>query len=315
MSFDLWRGGALKLGSSTFIGLKSQRVALNNSVGSQAQSGEIHRGSVFLRRQKPNLDLVTLDVEAMFDALTALGPSGAENLGLNFGSANALLYRAKDDGVSRASGSVHTTLGIVDGILVPMSLECETDSDFELSLQGQIVHDGTDNDSIIVTPSVALPTFPNDDIRFGMGPITIESILLEGVRRVSLQFNSTLQGEAGDGTIWDTVACLRSQEPVLMIEGMNPDWFQDAVIPQLGRAATHANSEFYCRKRIAGGDGYVADGTAEHIKVQVAGIAVIDDGFNFDGTDKAGASIAVHLRRDGATAALPLIVTTSSAIT
>ena len=165
----------------------------------------------------------------------------------------------------------------------------------------------------MLTESQALPAGLTDAERFTLGPVTIESILLAQVRRFELDFGIEVKTEGSDSDIWDTYCSIESIQPTLTLRGIDLNWWKDSGgVPLTGKAATHANTKIYLRKRAAGAT-FVADETAQHIKFTADGLAHIDDGFSADANNKAEASLVLPMRYDGTNN--PLVVNTASAIT
>jgi hypothetical protein len=138
-------------------------------------------------------------------------------------------------------------------------------------------------------------------------------VSVSGKQRFSIDFGVDAVGKSADSDIWDTFCSIRTVQSQITFESVDTELFSDSNIPLTGKAATHANSTIYLRKRTLGGDGFVPDGTAEHIALTADGLIVPDDAFSSDGQSDGKVSFTLPLRYDGTN--VPLTVDTASAIT
>jgi hypothetical protein len=181
----------------------------------------------------------------------------------------------------------------------------------DATLEAAVVtaYDGV-NDPIVVTDGVTLPNVTLDLARFTLGPVTVGGISLSGIRSLTLDFGLRVQSEGADSEIWDTHVSVVSVEPELTLNGITPEWLKSTNIPLGGKAATHANTTIYLRKRLSGGS-FVPNGTAQHIALTMAGLAWIET--PLDVGDAPGEStLRLKAYHDGTNA--PIIVNTAAAI-
>ncbi len=142
--------------------------------------------------------------------------------------------------------------------------------------------------------------------------MTLGSKTIESVRSISIDFGLQAVGEAADGDIWDTFHSVVSAQPLITLRGVDVEWLKAANIPLVGLAATIANTDIYFRKRLTGGQ-YTPDVTAEHIKINVAGVIHIDDAF--DGSVGGPAECSLTLRPYDDETNDTIKIATASAIT
>lgn len=297
---------AVSIDSTVLGGITAQNLVTGSDVRSEQSSGEIYARIQALYAQKVAAGFST---RAIASALDACGYTGES---IDDMTAGLSLYAQKHEhGASRAAGANHRKFTFNAGILVPRNLSVNHQGDAVLSYDAVITYDGS-NDPVVITDSVSLPAGVTDAERFTMGKTTIESIEIAGKRSFSIDFGLDVVGEGADSDIWDTIASIRAVNTVLTLRTWHVDAFGAAGIPLAGKSATHANTTLYLRKRAAG-DSFVADATAEHIKITAAGLCHVDTGFDADGNDPTEVTLTMPLLFDGTNA--PLIVDTASAIT
>ena len=85
-------------------------------------------------------------------------------------------------------------------------------------------------------------------------------------------------------------------------------------MPIASLACTHANTIIYLRKRSTDGTSFVADGTAEHIKITAHGVAAMTQVVSGDAQRFTEHALQISAFEDGS-ANNPIIITTASAIT
>ena len=132
--------------------------------------------------------------------------------------------------------------------------------------------------AVMIEEDVSLPAIADSLKRFGMGPVTIESVVQEGKQSVDINFGVSIVKEATDGSVFPEWVAIDKVLAEITIRGINPKWALAAGIPRGGKAFTHANTTIYARKKDPSAlSGYVADGVAEHIKFTAHGKAYITD--------------------------------------
>ena len=293
--------------STVIGGIGRLFINTGTEVRGEPSSGEVWARFQSLVAQKPRAQFNTMALAA---ALAKSALTGASIAGMTAGL--NLYAQQHAAGGTRTSGSAHRKHTIKHGLLVPRRLTCEHQGDAVLEYEAIITYDGS-NQPVVLTESQALPAGLTDAERFTLGPVTIESILLAQVRRFELDFGIEVKTEGSDSDIWDTYCSIESIQPTLTLRGIDLNWWKDSGgVPLTGKAATHANTKIYLRKRAAGAT-FVADETAQHIKFTADGLAHIADGFSADANNKAEVSLVLPMYYDGTNN--PLVVNTASAIT
>ena len=297
---------AVELADTTPVmlgGIETVNITTETEIRSDPTSGDVYARHVAIPAQKPAADFTSF---ALQDCLDQIGIAGLNIAGIANG-VNFYGYK-REDGGSRATGSSHRKYNIKKGLIVPNRITCDHQGDARIMYNVHMTWDGT-NDPFVVTDSVAVPTAGNDNERFTIGKIVIGSVTIEAVTSFELAFGMDVLVEGGDSDIYDTHASITSVKPVLTLNGVDIEWLKSSNIPLAGKAATHANTTVYLRKRLQTSAGYVADATAEHIKMTIAGLSAVDQVFNANGE----ASLKLAAAYDGTN--VPVVITTASAIT
>lgn len=287
-------------------GINAYDLGTGTQLASEISAGNVYPEYPHLMGQQMVGTFSTIQIARALDNCGLTGTSIADlTTGLKY------YLRKHADGSTRASGGSHNKYTIKKGIIVPTSLTCEHQGTATITFDVVITYDGS-NVPIILAASQSLPAAQSDDQEFTLGPLTLESVLLDHVQQFTITFGLTPSSEGADSDIWDKYASIRTIKPSLSLTGSNPNWLADASIPLTGLRVTHANTAFYLRK-YAIGSTFVADGSAQHIKFTAAGLAVIDDVLQVSGEEPSGTTLTMPLHYDGTNA--PLTINTASAIT
>lgn len=270
-------------------------------------SGAIYPTHVAIVSQNPTADFASYAIQNCLDQIGIGGLSIAS-------LANGLdLYAYKHaDGGGRMTGGNHRKYTIEKGLIVPTRITCEHRGDATIAYNVLPTWDGA-NDPLVESDSVSVPAAPTDDERFTIGPVTIGGVTIDEIRSFELDFGMNAKTEGTDSDLHDTHSSIVDVMAVLTLRGINLEWLKSTNIPRAGKAATHANSSFYLRKRSQSAAGFLSDATAEHIKGTMAGLCYIEDTFTGGRDNPAEASLKLVAKFDGTNA--PVVFTTASAIT
>lgn len=291
----------------TLGGIESINVKTETEYRAEATSGAVYPQHMAIVGQKPMADFSSYCLSQCLDAIALTGKSiSAMATGLD-------LYAYKHThGGGRDTGATHRKYTIADGLIVPNRISCDHRGDALISYNVLSTWDGT-NAPIIEADTVSVPTAESDDERFTIGKCTIGGVLIPDIRSWELDFGITAQTDGADSDIYDTHASIVECKPVLTLRGIDVEWLKAANIPLVGKAATHANTTIYLRKRLQTAAGYVADGTSEHISMTMAGLAWIDDVYTARNGSPAECSLRLAAKFDGTNA--PIVIDTTAAIT
>lgn len=303
---DIFGNFEVEFDTTMVGGITEYNLGTGTQVANDTMSGAVYPQHLSINAQKPVASFSTVQIARALDNCALTGTSIA-GLGAGF---KFYLYQ-HSEGSTRAGASSHRKLTINEGIIVPTSLTCDHQGDATLSYDIVLTYNGT-NDIIVLADSQSVPTVQGDTERFSLGKVTLESVLLESIRNLTINFGIDAVSEGADSEIWDRYASIRSIKPSLSLTGIDPEWLAAANIPLIGKAATHTNTAIYLRKR-AQGSTFETDGTAEHIKFTAAGLAHIETPAQVTGDTPAETTLTMPLRYDGTNA--PLIIDTASAIT
>lgn len=311
----LYNGAPAKLDPDSFSGtpvilggITRTGVRINNSVQSMPTSGEAYARFQALYGQSIRPTFETVNPAAW---LTQCALSGLKIAAAVAGTGLTIYQQKIAEGGIRTSGANHDTFNFKEGLLYPTSMDCDHGGDVKLTYDMCVTYDGTNNPLVLAT-TASLPTAPSDAERFTLGGITLGGIAFSQHTGVSLSFGIKVNEEAAESDIWPTYCWIETVEPTITIRGVDKKWLDAALIPLTGLAMTHANTKIYFRKRAAGGT-FVADGTAEHIKITACGLATVETAWDASGSGKGTVSIKLDTKYDGTN--LPLVINPASAIT
>lgn len=278
-------------------GITRQSINLGNMVRSVPTAGAVTSKFVALYHQSPTASFQTLNVGG---ALDLAGYQGTSIAGL---AAGLIMYAMKKaEGGTRTSGTAHRKYVFREGLVIPRTLTANHGEDATLDYDVIGTYDGS-NLPVVETDSVALPTSPDDALRWTLHSATLESEALTGIQGFTLDFGISAAVASSDGDLYPTFSCIDSQAPRITLRGIDTLWLASGVIPKTGLAITQANTSIFLKKRTDGGT-FVADITAEHIKLTAAGMAVVQNAFDGSGNENATCDIEFTVNDDGTNAAL-----------
>lgn len=293
--------GATKLGGIT---------QMNINTGTESR-GDVSDGSLFpevasIFGQKPRITFTTMHLAVALGILTFKGVSLTTNVLKAYANRHAI-------GGDRLGATSHRKFTCSYGVAIPQILSCDHGENAILTVMGVLTADPTGATAPIVeTDSESLPSGFAAEARWTIGPVTIGGVTIESLKSISIDFGLQAVGEAADGDIWDTFHSVTVAQPIITMRGIDLEWLKAANIPLAGKPATIANTDIYFRKRLTGGQ-HTPDATAEHIKINVAGVIHIDDAF--DGSSGAAAEASLTIRPYDDLTNDTIKIATASAIT
>ena len=311
------------MGAEAIIGgITDSAVHLGTKVGGEASSGEYYRRHVAVYGLDPAASFVSMAIAKCMGSSSGQAGLGILGRAIN-ATANAGLqmYLQKHArGSTRTAGSAHRKYTMSQGILVPHRLTCEQGGNASITYGGVITWDGSNN-PVLIADAEALPAGLVDNERFTLGPIQIgngsRQITLDAYDSLVIEFNVLVRTKSAEGALYPGFVSIGFGDPRVTMRGVNAKWLDNELgsltqVPMLGQALTHANTIFYLKKRAVGAT-FVPNGTAEHIKFSVDGIAVVDPAFEASQDEDAVTTLTLDTRYDGSNA--PLAVTVDSTIT
>lgn len=310
---SLWSPYAIHLhcdgdSSALITGVSDQNIPVNPEVSRDQTAGSQYPAHVSVTAQKPRPRFMTYNLAVALDlvGLTGKAITSTTNAGLEF---YKVLLGANGQ---PSSGSVHTKIAVRKGLIMPSRISCTHQQHAQIEYMIYPQYDGT-NDILTTTASVALPAASwGDTERFGLYQWSVNSVTVDQITELEIDFGLQADTFGGDGDLWDTDVEVQTIAPELRITGRFVDLFASGSIPLAGKSAAHANTTGYFQKRLQTAAGYVAAGTAEHIAMTVAGLAVWDEVFQAQGQAHGMGTVRIPLIYDGTNA--PITFDTSAAI-
>lgn len=267
------------IADTTLAGITDAEIVDNFQVLREYQDGSVHPKFLTIPSVSENIRSTTVNID---DALDIVGTQGqclrgdALKKGLNF-------YSQKLDKCTAgpAAGSVHKKYnvalkgaGVSSGLIIPQSISINHQQNAQMTFQ--VSPEGNNgSNGLAKSDGVALPAGLEDNgNRFTMGKIDIDGVEYDGKKSVQLDFGISQFVESADSEIFPEWISIDQIAYLITVRGVDPDWLHDAnAVPRAGKAFTHANFAMYFRKRLDSSVGFVADGTAEHIKATAYGRA------------------------------------------
>ncbi len=298
-----------------FVGSIGQAsAAIETNVEFSQTAGTYYAEQVSVTKQQPKFLFNSFNIPQILTNFGLVGRSIVEGVG----KVGVALYQAKYNDSVLASGSVHRRLRFPKSYVMMRRMSVSHQQDASIDMEGMGIFDGT-NYPIIPQINQALPSLPLSGGRWTLGKIVIgngsNSVPINCKTQLDIDFTVGAVSFGCDSDPWDSHLSLNTLQPRITITGFDVDVFQEAAnkIGLLGIANTHAQSTIYLRKRNSGQSGFVADATAEHVKITMDGLTVVNNAHSGTGNQAANASVEVYCKFDGVNA--PMIFTPNSAIT
>jgi hypothetical protein len=313
-----YKATALSVAGTWIGGSVRQSVSTGLSVLNETVAGSVFPLQANITGVNSKLTFSTLNVAK---ALTAVGA-----LGLDISATPLELYEILyNDRGTIASGSVHRKLVFKSGRLVPRTLSINHQGNATLDLEMLAISTGTlisgttfgeterpiDYTESIAAPSVTLADL--DSERYTLGPATIGAVDIGCLQDLSIDFGLEIETTGCSSNPYPTQIETRSVNPMITATTRDTNKFAAAGIPLTGKAATQANTTIYLRKRKQSTAEFVAYATAEHIKINSAGLLMVEEAWSADGSANATAKIKLQCLFDGTNN--PIVMNLASAIT
>lgn len=313
-----YKATALSIAGTFIGGAVRQAVTTGLNVQNETVAGSVYPLQANITAVNPRLTFSTLNVAK---ALTAIGA-----LGLDISATPVELFELLyNDRGTLASGSVHRKLTFKSGRIVPRSLSCNHQGNASLDIEMLTISTGTliggtlfgeterpvDYTESVAAPSVTLADL--DSERYTLGSATIGAVDVGCLQDMSIDFGLEIETTGCSSNPYPTQIETRSVNPMISMTTRDTNKFASASVPLTGKAATHANTTIYLRKRKQSTAEFVAYATAEHIKITSAGLLTFEEPWNADGSANATAKLKLQCLFDGTNA--PLLLNLASAIT
>ena len=301
--------GPVTINTADLGGITSQNIGNASTFSNLNTHGEVRNRFVGLTGAVPSASFSTLSVAA------ALTITGALPYDMSTGAGVIMYGVKKTQGGGRTLASVNKSYKMANGIMIPTTLQVDHQGDAELSYALFPISSNGIIEPIISAEAETVPEADETVERFTLGSVTIGGVALTHLRSLSIDFGITINQIGADSDIFPTAAYDDSRLPSLTFSGIDLDWFKAAAAIDLqGLAGTIANTIIFLRKRsgtISG--GFVDNATAEHIKIQCAGITTIEEAMGASGDSDGTCSIRISPFFDGTNETL--LIAPASAIT
>lgn len=299
---------AVKHGTTVLSGLTNLNTQLNPQVQNDTGIGSPFPQFVAITEQKPQF---AFQATMLADALGVTGSTGA----IIDDSTQLIGYLAKlgDDGLP-LSGSVHRSYTAIRGLMLPRRLSCTHRRPAQLDIETLLFSSDGAVHPIVIADNVALPTLAVANEQHTLGAIQLgvsgTVFAFDCAQSLTIDFGNGAQTRGCGSDIFDKHVEQPGIKPVITLTGLAATMFGPAGVPPVGLKLTHAGTIIYLRKRNAG-IGFVADGTAEHIKLTAEGVAVVTQ-HTGQGTAAAEVTVQITCGWDGTNA--PITIDTASEI-
>lgn len=222
-------------------------------------------------------------------------------------------FQKFDDNGNPVSGSNHRSLLFKGGVLIPKTISIDHQGDARLRFDLVPVKYSS-NAIVTIADNAALPTISDGtSVRWTLGPVTIGNVALSEYTGLEIDFGNTVQSRGSQSDVYDTHIEIRTHEPTIRLTGIDPAWFSSSGVPLEGIAAVYATDDIFLRKRTQDEDHFVANGTAEHVKITFNGLAAVDQAIRGEAQRITETSLMIKLAADGS-GNNPLTINTASAI-
>jgi len=287
----------------------SEGLENNPQLDAAIAAGEISPKHIALVAQKAMGSFTTYALKTAIDA------TGLKALCIATDSEPGVTYYLQkfDDCGSVSTGSVHRSLKVSAGVVVPRRITCDHQGHATIDYDVVITKE-SGNDAVVISDTADMPTIGSDaGNRWTLGAWDVGGVTLSDYTRMEIDLGNTVETRGTQSDVWDVYVEVRTHAPTITLTGIDPAWFAAAAVPIGGLACAHADTVGYLRHRSDDGTGFVADGTATHIKFTAAGIATVQQTFTGEATRFTDTSVLITCLDD--TSNDPIVVNTASAIT
>lgn len=263
-------------GGAVIGGVTRQDLDFGNEITAEALAGSPHARLAMKRGSRSSYKFSTKDVR---NALALTGTEGAKvKTGATLTAFNIFEVKLDECGKPIASGTVHRKIACTFGCLIPRRLSVSAGQDAELDFEFfPLSTDGVTFPWVVTTIAIgSLPTLPTTEERYTIGPFAAESITIDRLTQLSIDFGLRAESIMLDSAISPTHLSLSDILPKIEFSGHAVDVYADSgSIGSGGLLSTHTNSVAWLRQRQAGGTGLFADTQEKHMKFTFNGLATV----------------------------------------
>lgn len=301
---------AVRHGTTVLSGMTQIDTQTNPQVEAESSVGTPFPQFAVITSQKPKIMFASKAAAAVL-ALTGL-------TGVAIDGTNTLVafYAQLGTNGLPASGGVHRSYTANRGLLLPRRMQCGLRGSLQVDLEALLYSSDGAAHPLVISDTATLPTLTQNNIQHAIGPITLGitgSVFTMGCpQNVTIDFGSGAETIGCGSDLYDAHLQYPRSAPVITISGIDAAAFGGTnAVPPVGKAIDHANTKIFFRKRALNGIGFVADATAEHIKLTANGLAVVTQ-HTGQGTSRAEVTLQITTSWDATNA--PITINTASAI-
>jgi hypothetical protein len=235
--------------------------------------------------------------------------------GADLSSGNTdLLYKRVANKATRVADATtqHARFRLNDAFMYWTSLAAGHQREAKAEARIKPIYDGT-NAPVVPVGNAALAGTPTSAEWFTLGPISINTVALDGVQDITLDLGVKMKELGSDSQAFDSFCAIEEIMPVLTIKGLDiSPW---ATYGVQGTALTALTLYLRrCNNNAASGTAYVPDGTASHIKITATAGLITVDNTTGGGNKEASTGLRIALQAPSATTN-SITIATDQAIT
>lgn len=294
--------------SALTIGSLSQvDTPIENDVQYSETAGTYYPENVSIAAIKPSASFTSFDLPKLWAAFGLIGRSVVEGVG----KVGFAIYQAKYNDSAISGGSTHRRLVFPKSYTKINRISVAHQQDATIDVESMAIFNLTEA-PLQVEAAVPLPALPANPGRWTLGEISIGGVSIGCNVNLEIDFGVTAEMFGCDSDLYDSHLNLNSIQPKITITSLDPTGFADAVVPLIGKQATHGNTSIKLRKRLQGQAGFVAGATAEHIEITAEGILNVTNAHAASGNQRAQLALQLSCRYDGTNA--PIIIDTAATL-
>jgi hypothetical protein len=300
---DLNSGSAVNIGGETEMDLATGTETMSDD------SGSIYDDVRSIRSQMPEARIRSKSIATWLSYIGLAGyciSSDGSHPGLR------MFASVLNDCKSTPAAGTNLRYTIGKGLIILGQLQAARGQDATISLMVHAISDGTNSPFSTTYSSVTLPTSLLTQ-QYTLGHCKVGNVTLSDLESMTIDFGVQVSAKTPEmGSIWPESIAVRKITPVATFTGFNPTILDDASIPLIGKQATHAQTIIQLKKR-AGYSSFVANGTSEHIKITMGGLASITQAFTGSGNAELTNVLRVEGVHDGTN--VPMLFTIGTTYT
>lgn len=254
----------ITIGSTTIVGVSDIGVDPGHEDTRPLSDGRPEPVFAALAASRPRFTFSTLNVAG---ALAAIGENGTRQ---SVDVYDALI----GDGVGFQSGGSHVKHSLANAHTVITSINAPGGGGNASLTAVSAGYSSTSTEPYSMTPSSSLPSVASwNTSLFAAGPVKVNGTAITGILNVTINFGIDLVEDMSDSHIWPKDVRIISKVAGVTLETNDPEMIKNAMTNAAGvhrgiKALASAGLEIFLKKRSA--VGFVANATAEHIKLTLA---------------------------------------------